>query len=81
MKLMSGGRRLVGLGHKPSKLAIPGSNPGDRTNYHFFPLNGSYLQNYTLKTAFVIYFLEGSLIHTLTLLSILILFSVCIKSI
>ena len=26
-----GGRRLVGLGHKPSKLAIPGSNPGDRT--------------------------------------------------
>ena len=31
MKLMSSGRRLVGLGHKPSKLAIPGSNPGDRT--------------------------------------------------
>jgi hypothetical protein len=25
------GRRLAGLGHKPSKLAIPGSNPGDRT--------------------------------------------------
>ena len=25
------GRRLVGLGLKPSKLAIPGSNPGDRT--------------------------------------------------
>ena len=21
------------LGHKPSKLAIPGSNPGDRTNF------------------------------------------------
>jgi hypothetical protein len=31
MKLMPSGRRLVGLGHKPSKLAIPGSNPGDRT--------------------------------------------------
>jgi hypothetical protein len=22
------------LGHKPSKLAIPGSNPGDRTKHH-----------------------------------------------
>lgn len=31
MKLLVSGRRLVGLGHKPSKLAIPGSNPGDRT--------------------------------------------------
>jgi|GEM_PF-3979438 hypothetical protein len=31
MALMYSGRRLVGLGHKPSKLAIPGSNPGDRT--------------------------------------------------
>jgi hypothetical protein len=29
--LISSGRRLAGLGHKPSKLAIPGSNPGDRT--------------------------------------------------
>ena len=29
--LNNGGRRLVGLGLKPSKLAIPGSNPGDRT--------------------------------------------------
>ncbi len=29
--LYRGGRRLVGLGLKPSKLAIPGSNPGDRT--------------------------------------------------
>jgi hypothetical protein len=29
------GRRLVGLGHKPSKLAIPGSNPGDRTKLTF----------------------------------------------
>ena len=28
----SSGRRLVGLGHKPSKLAITGSNPVDRTN-------------------------------------------------
>jgi hypothetical protein len=26
------GRRLAGLGHKPSKLAITGSNPVDRTN-------------------------------------------------
>ena len=25
------GRGLVWLGHKPSKLVIPGSNPGDRT--------------------------------------------------
>ena|SRR3990170_6395298 len=31
MDLPQSGRRLVGLGHKPSKLAIPGSNPGDRT--------------------------------------------------
>ncbi len=31
MKIMLSGRRLAGLGHKPSKLAIPGSNPGDRT--------------------------------------------------
>lgn len=31
MALVFSGRRLVGLGHKPSKLAIPGSNPGDRT--------------------------------------------------
>ena len=34
MKIKLSGRRLVGLGHKPSKLAIPGSNPGDRTNKH-----------------------------------------------
>jgi hypothetical protein len=40
MRLMSSGRRLAGLGHKPSKLAIPGSNPGDRTkrNMHTFYL-------------------------------------------
>ena len=30
-QVASSGRRLAGLGHKPSKLAIPGSNPGDRT--------------------------------------------------
>ena len=29
--LISSGRRLAGLGHKPSKLAITGSNPVDRT--------------------------------------------------
>jgi hypothetical protein len=27
------GRRLAGLGHKPSKLAITGSNPVDRTTF------------------------------------------------
>ena len=31
--LNQSGRRLVGLGLKPSKLAIPGSNPGDRTKW------------------------------------------------
>ena len=47
MKLMSSGRRLVGLGHKPSKLAIPGSNPGDRTkrNTHFLIEASSQFQN------------------------------------
>ena len=34
--LNRGGRRLVGLGLKPSKLAIPGSNPGDRTKQNPF---------------------------------------------
>ena len=33
------GRRLVGLGLKPSKLAIPGSNPGDRTKQDYCLLN------------------------------------------
>jgi hypothetical protein len=33
--LNQSGRRLVGLGLKPSKLAIPGSNPGDRTKQGF----------------------------------------------
>ena len=31
MDLIQCGRRLAGLGHKPSKLAITGSNPVDRT--------------------------------------------------
>ena len=31
MDLNQSGRRLAGLGHKPSKLAITGSNPVDRT--------------------------------------------------
>jgi hypothetical protein len=35
-----GGRRLAGLGHKPSKLAITGSNPVDRTNTVFFRAGG-----------------------------------------
>ncbi len=41
-KHVRSGRRLAGLGHKPSKLAIPGSNPGDRTRnycFHSCPLN------------------------------------------
>ena len=35
--LNQSGRRLVGLGLKPSKLAIPGSNPGDRTSFSLDP--------------------------------------------
>ena len=37
--LNQSGRRLVGLGLKPSKLAIPGSNPGDRTKQGFRLIN------------------------------------------
>ena len=56
MKLMSSGRRLVGLGHKPSKLAIPGSNPGDRTHSSRWRLKGVFRveKNFSLNSMVVV---------------------------
>ena len=48
-----GGRRLVGLGHKPSKLAIPGSNPGDRTPPSKLKLICERSQTYMTQVSFM----------------------------
>ena len=42
------------LGHKPSKLAIPGSNPGDRTNKCLYLMNPSYSLNCKVRIALLI---------------------------
>ncbi len=39
------------LGHKPSKLAIPGSNPGDRTKHFHYRYSQTCLKHLTVKIA------------------------------